>query len=370
MLKSKISYLVLSDVHLGNNRTKTDYIIDNLHTLIEDNHNMLKKLDIWFIAGDLYDKLLASSSTEFILVNKWLSTLAMYCTKYDIKLRILEGTPSHDWRQVSVFSTTIETLGISLDYKYVDQLSIEYLADLDMHILYVPDEWNNTAEDTYVEVVNLLHKYNIPNVDIAIMHGQFAYQLPMVELPSSHIEDDYLKIVKYYINIGHIHTSSAHGRILAQGSFDRLAHNEEEPKGCMLMNIHHTGDMDFLFLKNKNAYPYRKYDLTELNTSEIIKYITKELRKLKLGTRVRLIVANNEVNKLLGPVQDTFKDIIFTIDKKKAVTTTVIKDNRVVIKPFEIRKDNLEELLTIELHKNNLSNNELSVITEELINVL
>jgi len=368
---SSVRYLVLSDIHLGHSRTKTDYIINNLEELFRKNHSKFKKLDIIFLAGDVFDKLLSSCSNELIASTEWLSKLAMYCVSNNIKLRVLEGTPSHDWKQMALFATTLKALCIDIDYKYIDYLNIEYMEDLGINILYVPDEWNRVADDTLDDVTLLLNKRGIKKVDIAIMHGQFSYQLPMIELESSHDEDAYHKLVKYYINIGHIHTPSVYNRILAQGSFDRLAHNEEEDKGCVLVNIYHTGDMDFLFIKNPNPQPYKKYDLSTMETSKIVKFLDRELNKLKLGTRVKLVVSNTTINKLLIPIKDKYKDLIITVDKKKKVIDNdKIVNNRVVFTPFEITKDNIKELLLQELSKYNISTIDRNLVTSELDEII
>jgi DNA repair exonuclease SbcCD nuclease subunit len=339
-------------------------------TIFSKNHNTFKKLDIIFLAGDVFDKMLSSSSKEFIMAIEWLSIVAMYCVKHNIKLRILEGTPSHDWHQSSAFSASLDNLGISIDYKYVDTLSVESMDDLGISILYVPDEWNHNADDTLTEVKSLYNKLDIKQTDIAIMHGQFKFQLPMIDLPSSHVEDEYLSLVKYYINIGHIHTSSVYGRILAQGSVDRLAHNEEEAKGCMVMNIYHTGDMDFVFIKNPNAYPFRKFDLSKLDTKEIVAFLNKQLPKLALGTRVKIVVSGSDVNKLLLPVRDKFKDLIFKIEKKKVVSDKVIVKNRVEFVPFAITQDNITDLLIEDISKQCLTKSEVNIINEELSHVV
>jgi len=368
---SGIKYLVLSDIHLGHNRTKTDYIINNLEELFRKNHSKFKKLDIIFLAGDVFDKLLSSCSDELIASTEWLSKLAMYCVSNHIRLRVLEGTPSHDWKQMALFATTLKALCIDIDYKYIDYLNIEYMEDLGINILYVPDEWNRVAGDTLDDVNLLLSKRGIKKVDIAIMHGQFNYQLPMIELESSHNEDAYHELVKYYINIGHIHTPSVYNRILAQGSFDRLAHNEEEDKGCILVNIYHTGDMDFLFIKNPNPQPYKKYDLSTMETSKIVKFLDRELNKLKLGTRVKLVVSNTTINKLLIPIKDKYKDLIITIDKKKKVIDSdKVVNNRVVFTPFEITKDNIKELLLQELSKYDISTIDINLVTSELDEII
>ena len=75
----------------------------------------------------------------------------------------------------------------------------------------------------------------LTKVDYAVMHGQFDYQLPkhITGMPR-HDSQKYLDIVKHYIFIGHIHTHSVYDRIIAQGSFDRLTHGQEEPKGYVV----------------------------------------------------------------------------------------------------------------------------------------
>ena len=92
-------------------------------------------------------------------------------------------------------------------------------------------------------------------VDIAIMHGQFHYQFPRIKLDSSHDEQEYLNMVKHYIHIGHIHTHSSYDRIIAQGSFDRIAHGEEENKGCVVAKIDTTNreNDEWMFLVNDKA---------------------------------------------------------------------------------------------------------------------
>jgi len=368
--KSKVSYLVLSDIHLGHSRTKTEYIVNSLHNYFATNNKLFKKLDIIFIAGDTFDKLLFTSSKEYILAIDWLTTLALYCVKNNIKLRMLEGTPGHDWRQVESFYTIISKLDISLDYRYIQDLSIETMDDLGISILYMPDEVNHEAGKTYLEVKSLLEAAGRTQVDIGIFHGQFHHQLPMIKLESSHNEEDYLSIVKYYINIGHIHISSSYGRILAQGSFERLAHGEEGSKGGMVMNIYHTGDMDFIRVINKLAKTYVTYDMTNLDDSDIVKSLQSKLKKLDTGSRVRVIVANMVDTSILKPLTSRYQDIIFTVDKLKNKKENIIIRKNPAIKPFEIKKENLEELMESSLTKANITGSDLDIALKELKDVM
>jgi len=370
MNPSSIRYLVISDIHLGHPRTKTDYIIKNLMDTFVNNHRYFKELDIIFLAGDIFDKLLSSNSKEYTMANQWLGTVAMYCLNNHIKLRILEGTPSHDWKQAALFDKMLSGFDIGLDHKYVDHLTIEHMEDLGIDILYVPDEWNAKASDTQDEVKALLASRSLDKVDIAIMHGQFGYQLPMIELPSSHNEDYYLSITRYYISIGHIHIHSVYDRILAQGSFDRLAHNEEGDKGCMLINIYHNGAMEFRFIKNPNPQPYRKLDVSDMDVASISKYLDKKFSKFKLGTRVKVLVPGDMVNKLLKPLSEKHAALVITVEKRKKDTKPLVKKIKDRFEPFSITKDNIEGLLSKELVKHGLGDKSMSIVREELMEAM
>lgn len=373
MLKDKIRYLVISDIHLGNSLNKTENITSNLREYFRVNDKEFKTLDFIFIAGDIFDKLLITSGKDFILASEWLTELILYCQHNKITLRILEGTPSHDWKQAKLISSIIEKLKIEVDYKYIDTLYIEENQKYGISILYIPDEYRHKASDTLKEVKELLLEHKLTQVDIAIMHGQFNYQLPII-LDSSHNEDEYLNIVKYYINIGHIHTSSVFQRILAQGSFDRLAHNEEEDKGGMLVTIYKKGDMDFKFIKNKKAMLFITFRFDRETLEEITKTLDTELKRLPLGTHIRIISSNEEfISKNLKSLKERYPQTVLKIEKPKdkdSGSKFEIIDESVHIESFQITKDNIRELMKSELSKFDLNPLELKEYDIELDTVL
>lgn len=367
----KLKYLVLSDIHLGHNLNKTENIINNLRYYFKTNHKEFKKLNMIVLAGDIFDKLLVTSGKDFILATEWLTELILYCRAWKIKLRILEGTPSHDWKQAKVITSIIEKLQIEIDYKYIDTLFIEHMIDWDITILYVPDEYKHKASDTLKEVKKLMKNLRLTQVDIAIMHGQFNYQLP-VQLESSHDESEYLKLVRYYINIGHIHTSSLCDRIIAQGSFDRLAHNEEEDKGGYLIVIEKSGEMSRFFIKNTKSMIFKTFTFQNENLEQIKEKLDTELKKLPEGSNIRLVSQNEEfLTKNLTTLKTMYPKYVIKIEKpkqkeKKFKLITETKH----IDSFTITRDNIEELLDLEMVKHNLTINERVVYKEELKKIL
>lgn len=368
MVNQTIKYLVLSDIHLGHPQNKTENIANNLRRYFKEHHVLIKQVKVIFLAGDIFDKLLMNGSKELVIATEWMSELVMYCKHNNIKLRILEGTPSHDWEQAKMMTTVIKKLKLNLDYHYINTLDIEIMHDLGLTILYIPDEYKHNAMDTYKDVIKLMKEKNLTKVDIAIMHGQFHYQLPMVELESSHDEELYLNLVEHYISIGHIHSSSVFKRILAQGSFDRLAHNEEEDKGGMLITLSPNGD-SFKFLKNKHAKIFHTFDYRGNDYETVITSLELDITKLPLGSHVRLFVdEDTSLVRAVKSFKDKYSEYIFKIetkDKTKANETNIMEKVE-HIESFSIDRNNISDLLKTEVRKHGLNDRELNIFDSEL----
>lgn len=354
-----LKYLVLSDIHLGHNINKTSYIVNNLLDFFITYKKELSKLNIIFIAGDTFDRLLTTNSKDYLIAVDWLTYLVKYCQEHDIILRILEGTPSHDWKQVAILDTVISKLNLQIDFKYISTLAIDHIPKYNINILYVPDEYKPTAEETFKDVQDLLNKNHLQQVDIAIMHGQFTYQLP-IKLESSHIEENYLNIVKYYINIGHIHTHSVRDRILAQGSFDRLTHGQEEDKGAILVTI--DKDISYKFLVNKKAM---RFVTLTFKANVTIEDITKKLSKIEPNTNVRLILDSKD---MLDTLKKNFPLLNIKIESKKKedIYKLELLDTSKIEKGFSITPENIEELLTKEMVRFNLPKDLYTIYLEKV----
>jgi DNA repair exonuclease SbcCD nuclease subunit len=282
-----ISFLSISDIHLGNRKNPTEVIVRNLKTYFTEVISG-RKLDIIFIGGDIFDRLLTFNSKDVGEILSWTHWLLRFCDKRNIKLRVLEGTPSHDWKQSYIFDVMLKLDEYNLDYKYVQSLSIEYINDFDMNVLYVPDEWTSSTLTTHKQVIGLLKDKNLEKVDIAIMHGAFDYQIPQITKEEiKHSAAEYLNIVRHYICIGHVHRFSFYDRIIAQGSFDRLAHGEEDKKGAVICNINENGN-SFDFIENKHATFFKTIELKNIEMDKSLKQIDKIVTKLPADTHVRI----------------------------------------------------------------------------------
>ncbi len=348
-----ISYLCISDIHLGNSRNKTSDILTNLTKFFDDftSKSSFTELDIIFIAGDLFDTLLDFSSSDIHEITLWLNRLIVFCNRYKIKLRVLEGTPSHDWKQSKIINTLININEENYDVRYIEGLSIEHLKDLGLYILYIQDELTESATSTYKLVTELLNQQGIEKVDIAIMHGMFNYQVKgAIHNVQKHNEQDYLDIVKYYINIGHVHTFSSFDRILANGSFDRLSHGEEEPKGGVLCRIIND-ELSFSFIENKGAKIFKTIEIKYKDIDKALLYLDKKIKDLPNNSCIRIKASKdhpiyNSMNefKIRYPFFNFSKLSNEDNDESSELINISINAN-IEYKPISITEDNIFNLL-------------------------
>lgn len=287
-----IKYAVFGDTHFLHRRTPTQELIENFAQVFNNyKPSIFTQCKIIFNAGDLFDRVTEAEDDDYLRAVAWKTRFMQYCSDYGIKMRDLKGTPSHDGLQQEMFPILAKNFP-NLDYKYIDDISIEYMPDLGIHVLYVPDECRATNREIYDDVQTLLHEKGLAQVDIAIMHGAFQFQVNYDSNSNRlHFEDDYLSIVKHYINIAHIHTSKVYGRILGQGSFGRLSHNEEEDKGLMIMDIN-TDDPSkdrFTFVVNKHAKHYVTIKLHKDDVQLSLDKIQKRVANTPNGSYVRIL---------------------------------------------------------------------------------
>lgn len=330
LIGRSIKAVAFSDVHTGHKTTPTANIISRLkqqvQALLED------KPDFIFIPGDFFDHLLTLPEEGTKLIQSFIAWLLQFCKVHDIRLRVLEGTPSHDWKQNYLFVQINHDNGINADVRYYDKLDIGYEQDFDLHILYVPDEWDESTSVTLAQVKELLAAKGLQSVDLAIMHGMFEFQVPahLQDRLPLHNQAEYESFVKYLIVIGHDHVHKRNGKVIVPGSFDRLRHNEEEPKGFIRFNISPKGKVDVVFIENTQAERYVTLDLTNLSVEQALLHIDDSIKALPEYAKVRLrYPENHPIAEHLTELTRTYSDVVWSkskIDKEDKPNTVTVSD--------------------------------------------
>lgn len=284
----QLNLAVFGDVHLGHHRTTTDEIIEGLYGFFPRNKET-KELDIIVIEGDLFDRLLFLNDVHRPLIIEWMAKLLKMCAEYDIKLRVLEGTPSHDCRQSKLFVDVNGEFNIGADLKYIDDLSIEMMDDLGISVLYLPDEWDISLQKCYDSALKKMLEYGLDKVDFVIMHGAFDYQFPPNLGIETHNSRDWCSIVNYHIFVGHVHQYSQYDKILAAGSVDRLSHGDEKPKGHLRVSVKPNGESQIKFIVNPLAKIYLTIDCVGLSVEQSIEKIRTIIEGKPKGSYFRIL---------------------------------------------------------------------------------
>lgn len=312
-----LNWLSISDIHLGNIRTSADFIIDNLER--ELFNGIIAKLDLFVIAGDLFDRQLEFNHPSAGRIIMFVDKLLTECSIHNVKLRVLEGTPSHDNKQNKIFDDIFALGTFTCDMKYVDTLSIEYVTDWDIRILYVPDKIRTTVNEVYIDTIELFKTSGLDKVDLAIMHGAFSHQLPPMA-KEVYDPDSWLKLVKHWILVGHVHFHSIYKRIAAGGSFDRLVQGEENPKGFLLgtLNIKQDPKKDKIyFIENTGAKKYVTVNCTDLNIEDSLSYIEKVVTSLPNESFVRIRAeSGNPIFSNMAEIKKYNLSIFWSSDEK------------------------------------------------------
>lgn len=363
---------------MGHARTKTKYILSALNKLIFED-KLLDRVNALFIAGDFFDKILDLSFEWLEEVDLFIAKLLESCTDKGVMLRVLEGTPSHDMRQPERFVTIHKILNERCDFKYIDKLCIEWEEAIGANVLYVPDEWRDKANDTFNEFKQALAERNLTSVDIAVMHGMFKHQVPngIPVNDSYHNEPDYMDLVDEVIFIGHNHSHSVWGgKIVSQGSTDRLAHGEEEPKGFVIAHINAGRNNDIFFIENKQAQTYKTVQLYGLTAEEATAKVDKACLGLREDSRVRLEAEpGSPVFQAVAEFTSKWSGIHFdklSKDKDSGEITLAVASNEFThYKPIEITRQNVVGLLSKRLSdKRGFTDEQLAFMTNEVSELL
>jgi hypothetical protein len=306
---------------------------------------------MFVINGDLYDRLLKSNSPEWGVSVGFAYRVLDLARIHNVAVRVLEGTPSHDNKQPKIFENQAKAMidaGVELDFKYVQDMTIEFHPRFGLSFLYIPDEWRTDCADTYEAVLQKMREHSMTHIDYAFMHGQFDYQLPDVVKPHlTHKVQDYKSIIKKACFISHIHTHSINDYIYAPGSFDRLRHGEPEKKGFIIAQDTLTG-VDAEFVINTDAFEFATIKAEQGDINDALAFIQAKLSKIKPGARIKVITTKaSALYKNEKVLNQTFLGYTFTVGVKetKESIRRVVKVPEVSISAIVINENTITDLL-------------------------
>ena len=345
--------LVLSDLHMGHHRVPASKVIavkEKILTL--DN---LSTVDCIYESGDLFDKSLTLNNSAIPAIIEHYTDLIETCVKTNTALRILEGTPSHDAKQAKIIEALHNSLGSTCDFKYITDISIVYEPKWDLNVLYIPDEARPTTSAIYAEVKRQMEALGLEEVDLAIMHGQFDFQLPAVAKAPKHDSELYLGFVKHFIFIGHDHNHNHKDRIVIPGSLECLRFGESKPKGYLTFSIDEANGNKWAFHENVEATVWDDVDIQGLSPEDSLDKIAKATKYAPDGSHYRLLMEREHAfNAGFNQLNTHF--IHVNLYKQIQGEVNVLE---------EIEPDNLPEMVSVTITSSNAKDLLLNRVSNE-----
>lgn len=345
--------LVFGDVHLGHDTVSSVKIIRTLENMMTS--VKLDELDIIIIEGDLFDKSLTYHHGDIRYIENWFAKLLDRCEQYNIALRVLEGTPSHDMKQSVNLVKLNEVKGNKVDLKYYDDIALEINEELGYSCIYVPDEIDSPHINCFNRARDLLTKAGLEKATFAVMHGSFDYQFPSYMKVDSHDSKLWMSIIEDYIFIGHVHNRSFYKNvIIASGSSERLRHGEEEDKGITYFECGQDWKKQ-QFIRNEEATIFKTYKVSEIS-DRIIEDIDSILKGLPDQSHFRFMGTDRSVLQgYMGHFNLRYLNLNFKIEvedpdkkQKKLLTYPSIKS---LVAPKNLTSQNTKPLLLERLEK-------------------
>lgn len=306
-----------SDLHMGHPKILASNMQDHVKQHL---FPYIKNSNIVLSGGDFFHRLLNFGTPSSIAVLSLVEEFLDLISQNNITCRILRGTFLHDRLQNTIFNALTDASSRFIDIKCIDILCVEYLEKYDLRILYIPDNLPYANKSEVMEsIYNLLELNDWEYVDIVVGHGYFEHVLPpdIPHAPSIIFSiQDFKDIIKGYILMGHVHTSSKYKNVLYNGSFERLSHGEEENKGFYL--VERTNDIwKNTFIVNESSTLFSTIKPNGNTVSELQenmdKLITEEFGENPSGY-LRLLYDNVELRQILvKTISDKYPNLEVTL---------------------------------------------------------
>ena len=219
----------IQDLHFGHKDTERMY---NELSIVKE-YLLHNEVHILNINGDYFDRKLTASEPAIFYAVNFFSELVDICKEKNIKLRVLQGTRSHDLNQTStLFQHYLNDP--DLDLRFIQTVEDEHILGLD--VLYVPEEYPENAEEYYGEfkkkeysMINGHGTWDFVAFDNQIEHGNQTNTLSAPIFVYSEWKD---AVKNGFISFGHIHGRNQYGqKIFYSGSFTRWNYVEPSEKG-------------------------------------------------------------------------------------------------------------------------------------------
>lgn len=341
----------LSDLHFGLRTVPTSDITSNIMELLSKLPNK-DTIDYIAVTGDVFEDAIQYKRDEARSITRFINQLLRFCYIHNIVLIVLEGTDTHDHKQSRMFVTLNNERDKPIQLYYLETL--QFLKIGELTFISIPDSIGSTQIIKH-EVAKLLVENNCKKVNILLTHGMYTHHLdPKLHeryLDTLHNTEFYANVADLVLN-GHIHPSSLVKNILTAGSFDRLRHGEEHPKGMWDISYDAlTGEFTPTFVENKKAHLFITKQWLDEEVADVLTKAEILLNEnVRLQTQHLRIIHHPTLNSrsITEWLKDKYPLLSIKCEavKDKQVANVSVKvEDFLQIKKVSINKDTIVELL-------------------------
>ena len=293
MKKDVVSIMVSADWHIG--ATDPYRFQNELLKLVSEKINEKKSLDLFVIAGDIFDmkEYLSSDSVKVFFII--MANLLTMTESYNTEFRIIEGTRTHDALQLSTLSIIFEKLMKITRVKFIEHVEEEYI--LGMNVLYIPEEYVIDAELYYKDFFSKKYDFIFGHGNTDLMwYMNKGKQTNISQAPVFKVCE--LCNIARYTYFGHFHYHIAAGqdnRFKSIGPVTRWEFDKDGECGLYFTEYDINSKIaieEYIFNEYAPILPTivvtikKEYELDELN-----KVIKKKITEpMKNSDKLRLIV--------------------------------------------------------------------------------
>ena len=295
MTKDVVTHIPLrllfsSDHHFGAPTINQEEMTDAFSKTI---FPLLSETDVFFINGDFFDTLVIFDNHGFDPIYDSILKLFSLCDQYKVTLRILQGTWMHDRNQLRRFVAFYRNSGYTFNFKFIEGIELETILIhyKSLRIMYVPDDLPFKSSGDVVDVItSKMTDIGWDYIDYGCMHGFFDFTFPERISQENRIvyKESQFPFVRKMIDVGHVHQHRIRGKVISNGSFDRLCFGDEDPKGCVRV-LDYSDYYTAHFVQNKDAAIFNTLVFTKEDDTETIRTkIKKHLDNINSTRKISL----------------------------------------------------------------------------------
>jgi DNA repair exonuclease SbcCD nuclease subunit len=302
-MSEPLRLIFASDLHLGirsiDQKEMADAFADAFFPI-------LPETDIMFLNGDFFDTLVLFDNYGFDPVYEVIMGLFRLCDMHNVTLRVLQGTFTHDRKQCERFITFYKNNKFTFDFKFMGTIELEEITrgDRSIRVMYVPDDLPFKSSDEIVSVIkDRMVERGWDELDYGCMHGFFDFTYPKAISQENCIvfRESQFPFIKKMIDVGHVHQHRISGKVVSNGSFDRLNHGDEDPKGYVKV-LDYPDKYKAQFIENKNSaifstLYFKDNPDTDIIRTKIIEYLSSITTYRTIS--LRIVIESSELGKAI-----------------------------------------------------------------------